>query len=287
MQIQSAEELISAMGQLPSLPEIVHRLNRSLQDPRSNFNDFANIIAEDSALSAHLLKVANSALYQFPEKIDTISRAVTLIGTKQLRELVIASSVTHLFNGLPNDLVDMEQFWRHSIGCGIAAKVIAGYCRLGNTERYYLLGLLHDIGRLVLYGGYSALAIEAFRIGAEESLPLYQAEARVLGFDHSAISAALLKSWKLPVSMRDPVAHHHDPSQARYHMEDAYIVHLADAIAHAMELGRTGEACVPPLDASLSQNLNLGVAKLEPILQQVDREYEDAVSIFLLSSAGG
>ncbi|MBB5021506.1 HDOD domain-containing protein [Desulfurispira natronophila] len=287
MRFRNAEELIRNADDIPSLPQIVYRLDQSLQDPRANFNDFANIIAEDSALSAHLLRIANSSLYQFPETIDTVSRAVTLIGTKQLKELVVATSITRLFSGLPNSLVDMGQFWQHSIGCGISAKVIAGFCRLGNTERYYLLGLLHDIGRLVLYRSYPELAMESFKLAQEQDTPLYRAEQKVLGFDHSNISAMLLKSWKLPMSVRDPVEFHHSPHDARYFSEDAFIVHLADALSHSMLLGNAGEPLIPPLDPLTSARLNIPPARLEPIMQQVDREYGDALTLFLSATSGG
>ena len=109
---------IEDITDIPSLPEIFIRVNEVVNNPRSSLEDVGKVISEDTGLTARLLKIVNSAFYGFPSHIETISRAVTIVGTQQLRDLALATSVIRLFSGIPHDLLDMESFWRHSVACG-------------------------------------------------------------------------------------------------------------------------------------------------------------------------
>ena len=136
---------------LVSLPHIFTEINRVISDPRSSAVHVADVISKDPNLSARLLRIVNSAFYGFPSKIDTISRAVTILGSKQLSTLALGTSVLEIFKDIPAALVDMKSFWEHSFACGIATRMIASYKNIVNTERLFVAGLLHDIGRLVTY----------------------------------------------------------------------------------------------------------------------------------------
>ena len=136
---------------LASLPHIFTEINRVISDPRSSAIHVANVISKDPNLTTKLLRIVNSAFYGFPSKIDTISRAVTILGSKQLSTLALGTSVLEIFKDIPADLVDMKSFWEHSVACGAAARMIASYRNIVNTERLFVAGLLHDIGRLVTY----------------------------------------------------------------------------------------------------------------------------------------
>ena len=141
----SAEGIVRKSFDIYSLPTIYEKLDREINDPLSNLEDMANILLDDSGLSARILKLTNSAMYNFHSKDDTITRAITIIGTTQLRDLALATSVVSLFKGIDSSILDMEDFWKHSIAVGIAARVIATYRSEPNVERFYLMGLLHDV----------------------------------------------------------------------------------------------------------------------------------------------
>ncbi len=273
--------LITAQTRIASLPEVVMRLEQTLDDPRADFTDFARIISEDSALSARLLRIVNSSMYQLPRRIDSIAQAITVIGTRQLHALVQATSIVRLFQGFEELGVDMEQFWRHSIAVGIVARAIATQRRCGNVEHFYVLGLLHDVGRLVLYLERPQAMSQALELACSSDMRLVQAEQSVLGFHHAEVGGALIQGWKLPESLIEPVTYHHDPEAARSFSEEAAVVHLADLIAHAMELGSSGEPAVPTLDEAAWQRLRLRVSDLEPIVTHVDQQYRQAVDLFL------
>ena len=279
--MSGAVDLVRGITRIASLPEVVLRLEETLADPRANFADFSRIIAEDSALSARLLRIVNSGFYQFPQRIETISAAITVIGTRQLHALVQASSIMRLFDGISSELVDMERFWRHSIGCGTLARAIATQRRSSNVERYYVLGLLHDIGRLILFVERPQQAAAATVLVEERGLMLFEAEYEVFGFDHGAVTRALLESWKLPASLSEPAALHHAPLRARKYAEDSAVIHLADIMAHTLHYGTSGELRVPPLVPAAWDALGLAISQLQSVVEHADRQYHDAVELFM------
>ncbi len=275
------KELVNYCNSITSLPAVYQRLDEAINDPYSDLSNIAAILSEDSSLAARLLRLANSAMFCFPSRVETVSRAVTIIGTKQLRDLVLATSVIELFNKIPEEHVSMESFWRHSIATGISARVIATYRREANVERFYVLGLLHDIGRLVMYLQIPEMANRAIELSTESQLPLYQVEQQQLGFDHAAVGKALLAKWKLPDSLQDGVAYHHKPERATRYPEEAATVHIADVIANAFKMGSSGEPTVPPFVEQAWDRLGLTVDQLPLITEQLEVQYSAAVDIFL------
>jgi HD-like signal output (HDOD) protein len=150
MSVSHPRDLIGKDNELVfSLPTIYFELQAALNDPNKTFQDLGDIISFDPALSARLLKIVNSPFYGFPSKIDTISHATSIIGRDQLTDLALATLVIYQFRGIPNNLFNMEKFWRHSMACGVVARSIAEFRGEKNVERFYLAGILHDIGRLV------------------------------------------------------------------------------------------------------------------------------------------
>ena len=263
--------------EIPSLPMIFTRIDEAVNNPRSSLADIGRVISEDSSLTARLLKIVNSAFYSFPSKIETISRAVTVVGTQQLRDLALATSVMKLFQGIPPDLINMEAFWKHSIACGVAARVLAAHKREANIERFFVAGILHDIGRLILCMKDPDWMRSALgRCHASCEL-LYKVEIEELGFDHASLGRVLLENWKLPASLVETVAYHHNPEAAARFPIEAAVVHLADIIAHAMQLGSSGERFVPPLSPLAWERAGMSAGQLPAAIEQIDRQYREAV----------
>ena len=273
--------LVAQAPEIPSLPDIYLRLDQAINDPRYSLNDIGQIIGSDTGLSGRLLRLANSAFYSFPAKIDTITRALTLVGTRQLRDLVLATVVIRAFRKVPTRLVNMQDFWRHSVAVGVAARIIAIYQREVNVEHYYVAGILHDIGRLVHFLLIPDASVSCYEISHSRTIPLFQAEREVLGFDHADTGHALLQEWNLPASLSDPVAHHHRPSQSVAYPREAAILHLADMIANAFSFGSSGEKLVPPLDETAWNLLQIPAVQLDSVLRQIEHQYWTAIDLFL------
>ena len=139
-----ASDLLKGVVSVSSLPGVYLRLSSVVADPRSSSADVGRVIAEDPGLTARLLKLVNSAMYGFPSKIETVSHAISIVGTAQLQDLALATSVVRLFASMPQELVTMEAFWRHSVACGIAARALAPRRREVNVD--LVLGDVH-VGR--------------------------------------------------------------------------------------------------------------------------------------------
>ena len=193
-----AKSLVSGVNEVFTLPSIYYQIDEAIHDPLSTASRIGHIISDDTGLAACLLRMVNSAYFGLPSKIDTISRAVTVIGTRQLRDLALATSVIDLFEGIPDELVNMELFWKHSVACGVAARVLATYCHETNVERYFVGGMLHDIGSLVIYSKIPTKAKEVLLSCQEKEHLLYETEESMLGFNHAEVGGLLLEAWDLP-----------------------------------------------------------------------------------------
>ncbi|MGE4298330.1 MAG: HDOD domain-containing protein [Desulfovibrionaceae bacterium] len=264
---------------LGSLPMVFHKLVEAVNDSRSSSSDVAEVISHDTDLSAQLLKVVNSAFYGLRSKIDTISRAVAVIGSNQLISLAMGFSVITFFKGIPDELINMRAFWTHSIACGVAARIISSYHNTPNTERFFVTGLLHDVGRLVMYKllpGPSRAALEAAR---SRGVFLHEAERDVFGFSHDKLGGVVLKKWKCPVSLEKNVRYHHNPNSAPNKLE-ASIILMADFLANAMEQGTSGEVLVPTLPPPVWQTLGMPLSVLTQTVEQVDYQVNEIVHFF-------
>jgi len=273
------EKIIEETSTVYSLPYFYERLNEVINHPKTSIDDIAKIITEDQGLTVKLLKLANSPMFGYYAKIESIAKAVTIIGTQPLRDLALAVSVMDIFKNIPEELMNMRSFWRHSISCGAIARNFAIYLHERNVERFFVAGMLHDIGQLILCTSIpdvvSAMIEEC---KAQESI-FYEEEKKCLGFDHTDIGAALLSKWKIPTAILDPVACHHRPAAAEQYPLEAAVVHLSDIICQAMQLGRTGAQVVPPLDETAWKRINIPVNILGVIIKQSESQLEDALAI--------
>lgn len=282
--MSNARDLIDDTLELASLPAVVLRALELLNAPDSSAADIGQVISEDPALSVRLLRIVNSSFYGFPSRIETISRAITIVGTLEITDLVLGSSAVEAFAGLPNELIDMQQFWEHSLYAGVVARVLARHHRAPNTERFFVSGLLHDIGSLVLYHQRpeeSRRALELARAGR----PLHQVEQEIFGFDHSDVGAELMQAWNLPEAFVEAARHHHRPVEAQEFPLETAMVHLADVIAAGAHLTGSATNQVPPLEPRAWELTGLALDITESVIEEADRQYADALAVILPSAS--
>ncbi len=276
---QMMRRLVNDTEAVYSLPLIYERLTAVINHPRSSIADITRIISEDQGLSSRLLKLANSPLFGYFSRIESIGMAATIIGTQQLQALALAVSVMEVFAGISEEPVSMRSFWRHSIACASIAKALATYRREANVERIFAAGLLHDVGRLVMCSTIPEVVYEMIVTSRERETLLADTEKSRLGFTHADLGGALLEKWNIPVSITEPVACHHSPLNASKFSTDAAFVHLADIICTALEIGNSGEHYVHPLDASAWESMNIPVAALGVIIRQVRPQLAETLTI--------
>lgn len=223
--------LVRDIQTLMSLPEVVLKVNQLLNDPGANDKQIEAVIRSDPALTAKILKWANSPYFGGNAKVETISRAVTLIGRNQLRNLTLATSVASVFKHIPPDLVDMDIFWHNSIACGNLAKLLARHRGIQEREHLFITGLLHGIGKLVLY---SRMPKECWQVLAHKDKgekAMAEAELLAFGFTHAEVGAELLRAWQLPERFQYIIAHYLRPSAYLEYQPDIDLIHVASRIA--------------------------------------------------------
>ncbi|MFQ5643801.1 MAG: HDOD domain-containing protein [Thiogranum sp.] len=278
-----ASALISDTVEVASLPAVVTKAMELLNNPDTSASDIGQIISQDPALSVRLLRIVNSAFYGFPSRIETISRAITIIGTLELTDLILGSSAIHAFEKIPNQLVDMEEFWAHSLYTGIVARILARYLRAPNTERCFVMGLLHDVGALILYRQQPEQSRQALELCVEQSIPLHIAEREVFNFDHGEVGAALMHAWKLPESFIEVTRHHHQPSAAECYRLETAVIHLSDVITGMAHGVTSRDRQATPLEPGAWELTGLSVDIMEPVIAEADAQFEEARSAILPS----
>lgn len=272
-------EVVKQEMDLASLPNIFYQISESLKNPRSSAAYVAEVISKDVALSAKLLKMVNTPFYGFPSKIDTLSRAVTIVGTNQLSNLALGVSVITAFENVPEEFFTLKEFWLHSVTCGIVARLLAGITGLPGDEKFFVAGLLHDIGRLVMLKNHPKASTEVLRPAKVGRRSLTEVERGVWGCTHADIGGRMLKSWRLPAFLEVLVLHHHNPLEAAMPKEAA-IIHMADFITHGLSIGSSGASLVPELNTNAWQLLKLSPSDLSTISRQAERQANDVMAAF-------
>jgi putative nucleotidyltransferase with HDIG domain len=272
-------DILDRMVSLVSLPRIIFEIDRVINDPRSSATHVADVVGKDPGLTMKLLKMVNSAFYSFSLKIDTVSRAVAILGSEELRTLALATSVLEMFKGIPADLVDMKSFWEHSVACGTAARTIANSMNIANAERLFVAGLLHDIGRIVIYKHLPSQGREVLLHAQQTGCLLRSAELEMLGFDHTQIGGMLMKKWQFPLVLEQALTCHHQPTLSQHPLE-ASIVHVADILANALMIGTSGEQFVPPVNPEAWATLRLPTNIFRNSVQMIDEQVADVIRTF-------
>jgi putative nucleotidyltransferase with HDIG domain len=267
-------------AKLPPLPQLLLELQKVMNDPESSAADMARVISKDPKLTATLLRIVNSAMFNFPSQIETVSRAVAVVGMKQLSTLASGTLLLSMFQPDPYGLVDLESFWKHSIAVGIFARALAVKLKLEEPERLFVAGLLHDIGWMALANAYPEAVIATLNHAREQGIDLASAEREVLGFDHAVFGAFLLRKWNFPLLLITGVAFHHDPARGAKYAEPR-ILHLANFVANAMSMSAVWTGLIQPLDTETWDSLGLKGAHAKGLLQETAGELQSTLSILI------
>jgi putative nucleotidyltransferase with HDIG domain len=271
--------LIEPDLELVSLPDIFYQVVEVINNPRSSAFQVAEVISKDPNLSAKLLKIVNSAFFGFPKPVDTISRAVAIVGSDQLSTLTLGTSVFALFRDLPAELMNMRWFWEHSLACGIAARAIASYKYLPHIEQLFISGLLHDLGKLIIYKHRPHQAKSVLIQARRNDLLQFDTEQDVLGLNHAQLGMALTRKWRLPLNLEQAIGSHHQP--LKYPPSpDGAVVFLADNLVNALGYGSSGEYFVSPEIVAVWEFLKLPAGFFETLVPLINQQVEDTFHIF-------
>ncbi|MBL4629666.1 MAG: HDOD domain-containing protein [Paraglaciecola sp.] len=216
-----------------ALPNICVRIRSMLDDDQSDLEDISRLITLDPSLSSKLLRLANSPLFRFESQIDSLARAINIIGGEALYNLIMAETASSAFEHFSSDVIDLKRFWLQSIYAALVAKHLAKMIKIRGSERFFLLGLLHNLGELLLAVQAPDLAIECCKY--DEKISPWKLQQQVLGFNYANCSANLMEFWNLPSQLYLPVMDAHNENKALENRDVAIIytaVRAGVAMAH-------------------------------------------------------
>lgn len=261
---------------LPTMPQVWMQLREAVADSSTNADDLARIISVDPKLTATVLSLVNSPLFGLPVKVETLTRAVTVLGTKEISGLAMCSVLISLFQDVNPDIIDVRSFWRHCVVTAIMGRNLALFAGYEEPERFFVAGLLHDLGRIALYGSEPELGAMALALESMADMSLVEAEVKVFDFDHAMLGALLLQKWHMPSSVVFAVLSHHSPHEC-LKSEVATVTHLANAVVVSLDLGACQEANPPSMGVEAFDRLNMDPEELVSVVAKMDRQLAEVM----------
>ena len=276
-------ELAANITRLTSFPDVAFRINELLSDESSSAADIGALIEPDPALSAALLRIANSAMYSIGGTVSTVARAVTVVGLREVRDLAFGICANKTFEGIPNELITVDDFWKHSLYCAVAAQSIGRRAGICTGESLFTAGLLHDIGHLVMFNQCPEPSRDSLKLSLEENdgLSPYLSERKIFGFDHMQVGAELARQWRLPDRLLECIEYHHEPFAGDEATDAVLAVHLANSIAVLAELDSNNLDDAPPVDSRAFTELGLSPDVIPDVVAETRESVSELLRVFV------
>ncbi|MCC8985215.1 MAG: HDOD domain-containing protein [Nitrospira sp.] len=260
---------IEQVGELPTLPHVVQKLASMIGRPNISAEEIGALIEKDQVLSAKVLRLANSPFYGFPSRIASVAHAVVVLGLSVVKGLTLCATA---FDMMKN--AGMNDLWRHSLGVAMTAHILGAKAGMKNPEEVFVGGLLHDIGKVVLYVKWPDVGQQITAATKDSSRSLMDTERELFDVTHADVGGWLATAWHLPTSLREPILHHHMPSAAQEATLQTAIVHVADVLVKGLACGNPGDDLVPPLSRQAWDLVGLDAQSLTQCLAQATEEFQ-------------
>ena len=262
-----------------SMPDICVRIRSMLDDDQSDLDDISRLITLDPSLSSKLLKLANSPLFRFESQIDSLARAINIIGGEALYNLIMAETASSAFEHFSSDVIDLKRFWLQSIYTALVAKHLAKMIKVRGSERFFVLGLLHNLGELLVAVQAPDLAIECCKY--DEKISPWKLQQQVLGFNYANCTANLLEFWNLPSQLYHPVMNIHNENKA---LEDRDVAIIYTAVRAGIAMAHDNLYSVSQLVSPLVLNyLKLDQEDLNDAVKFASMEADAVLSVMTSS----
>ncbi|MBD3345485.1 MAG: HDOD domain-containing protein [Chitinivibrionales bacterium] len=281
-QVQRIKRITESIISLPTLPTVVSKMLELVDNPKTSAASLARLISTDQALTARILKLANSAYYGFPREIYTVDMAIVVLGFNSVRDMGLSLTVLDVFkNKGEEDVFDISKFWEHSVGCGIGAKMLARRFHRRLVGEAFVAGLLHDIGKVILNHYVSKEFHEIIVSVQNGETNLDDAEEKVLGTSHGEIGGWLADKWRLPKIIAESIRFHHIPWESRFESVLVAIVSLSNYLCHKASIGNSGRKCPLAPDEQLwdifkKHNIEIDESSLDLLETDLLLEYDQA-----------
>ncbi|MGE0478999.1 MAG: HDOD domain-containing protein [Phycisphaerae bacterium] len=276
------QKAMARLTEIGSLPEITSRIVQVVEDPKSTANDMHDIVKNDPALAAKILKVVNSAFYGLPAQIASLDRAIVMLGLSAVKNIALAASLARFFQ--PSAMTggfSARDLWAHSSAVGVCAKLLAGAAKIGQSDEAFVAGLVHDVGLVVelqLFPEQLALVVDRCLKTGESFCTI---EQQLIGADHQTFGAVLAAKWKFPPGLRYAIGSHHSPGNLRSDTgRMAAIVYIADAICCQNQFGFYLTAQTQEVTDEMLGAVGLTEEQINEILVALPEQVKEAEKIF-------
>lgn len=283
-QTKLIRQRIENISNIPTLPIVIEKITRLLQNPQTSAEEIGKAITTDQAIASKVLRLVNSAFYGFPGRISTITHAIVILGFSTVKNIVLTASIFDFFKkrGDSHPEFDLEKFWIHSIACGAASQSIARFIGFAEKEECFIGGLIHDIGKIILC---QYLPDEFSRIVLnvkKKDILFVDSEREIIGMTHQEIGGTVVARWNLPRNLQEVVNFHHQPLPSREFYTITSIVHCADILVRALDCGSGGDSKIPLVSEGAWQKLGLGNISLPLLLEEMTDEIQKATALMAL-----
>lgn len=275
-------EILEKVEELPTLSNVTNQVIRLTSDPKTTVSDLADTITQDQVTTAKVLKMANSAFYGYARKIFNIKEAIMVLGFNTVRNLVMAASIHNIMNReLYGYSLEKGELWRHSMTTALLARSLANKIDQSISDRAFIAGLVHDIGKVVLDNFMQDLFSKVIEKVKTENVPFMVAEKDVLGIDHASLGAKVSVKWNFPEELTETIALHHSPGDAKINPRLVSLIHIADAVSLSLGAGLGGDGLLYPVDGSAIEQLNLNGILLEETISEIAENIQDNETMVL------
>lgn len=282
-EVNSLDELIGSIEELPTLPVVVTKINSMTSNPQTNASDIGRVISNDPSLSSKILRLVNSAYYGFPRKISSVTKAIVLLGFNKVKNMALSASVVDAFKkSTPLDGFSFYEFWQHSVATGICAEVLARHLQPQLADDAFVGGLFHDLGRVVVVN-FVPQAPEVFAEAKSSACPFLTASEKVLGIDHARVGSLLAEHWNFPETLVRTISLWPHPEKAQQYRELAAYVHIANVLTSACGFTAPGDHALPRLSRGLLDELRLTPDQMEKVCRETLQGYDNAAAFLELA----
>lgn len=270
--------LVNSTIELPTMPEVLLRLNEVIGNPDTSADDVAKVVSKDPAVATNILRIVNSAYYGLQVRVSSVNLAVSVMGFNMTKKVALKAAVFSVF-GKKRDKIqhfDPTAFWKHAVFAGVAARTLGGASSVfadTHAEDLYICGLLHDIGKIILMEKACPRYLALLRKAAQGGRPETECESEDLGFTHADLGSVLAIKWFLPEDLAIAVRYHHAPSRDPFHRSLSSLIHLADHIAWSAGNPSTIGTPLPTLDHDVYDQVGLDPVRVEALLPQVQEDF--------------
>ncbi len=267
--LESLEDIVGEIGDLPTLPSVITQITSMTSNPQTNAADIGKLIGNDPSLSSKILKLINSAYYGFPRKIQSVTKAIVLLGFNKVKNIALSASVLDAFKdknsqSIPN--FDFYQFWEHSVSVGICAEVVAKHTRAQLTDDAFIGGLLHDVGKVII-AIFLEEGADIFANAEATKRTFSQAALEKIEIDEAKVGALLAEHWNFPENLVRSIRYSIHPDKTRQFRDVVGCIHLGKVLASSLGFPATGDHAMPVVSRQVWEELELEESKIEVMLQ--------------------